>query len=119
MAEFMKVMADARRLCRSYEKCKGCPNSAEQDDCLIAWLGATYATSDDIKRAEESVLAWAAENPSKTMLDVFYEHFPKAERLKNGTLRICPHHLDPSWGGLCDDGKTGDCRACWAREVEG
>jgi hypothetical protein len=64
-------------------------------------------------------MAWAAENHTKTMLDVFYEHFPKAERLKNGTLRICPHHLDQSWGGLCDDGKSGDCRACWAREVEG
>lgn len=114
MAEFVKVYSELRRMCRAHPICFECPAHDEYSRCK-AHLSEQESNAAAI---EALVMKWAAENPAKTMLDVFYEHFPNAERLKNGTLRICPHHLNPSWGGLCDDGKTGDCRACWAREVE-
>lgn len=119
MAEFVLDLKAAARMCKTNSNCcAACPVYDFDAACIIA---SQVAETDDtgMEALAETVKEWAAENPAKTMLDVFYEHFPKAERLKNGTLRICPHHLDPSWGGLCDDGKTGDCRVCWAREVEG
>ena len=114
MAEFVKVYSELRRMCRTRPICSECPAYDEYSGCRAALL----EQEPNEATIEALVMTWAAESPTKTMLDVFYEHFPKAERLKNGTLRICPHHLNPSWGGLCDDGKSGDCRAWWAREVE-
>ena len=119
MAEIMIDLKAAARMCKENgDLCSACPLYEVESACLTA---SALVDVDDKEMQEfaETVMIWTATHPCKTMLDVFYEHFPKAERLKNGTLRICPHHLDPSWGGLCDDGKSGDCRACWAREVEG
>lgn len=115
MAEFSKVYSELRRMCQAHTRCSGCPAYANDD---LGCEADREVHEFDAAKIEALVMTWAAKNPRKTMLDVFYEHFPKAERLSNGTLRICPYHLDPSWGGLCDDGKNGDCRACWAREVK-
>lgn len=52
------------------------------------------------------------------MLDRFYEVYPDPVTLPNGSVRICPYHIDRAYGGLCTDG-SGDCKACWSREVDG
>ena len=112
MAEFLEIARNWDRICAANgDTCLGCVLASKGD------LNCRVSVSKKPDWFAETVMKWVAEHPQKTMLDVFYEKFPKAERLKNGALRICPHHLDPSWGGLCDDGETGDCRACWAREV--
>ena len=120
MAEFMEVIKEGMRMCVAQpDDCEGCPLRVIDAEVFCKILNeVSRGQCCDVEKCEPLVMAWAAEHPHKTMLDVFYEHFPQAERLSNGTLRVCPYHLDPSWGGLCDDGKTGDCRACWAREAQ-
>ena len=114
MAEFLEVARQWGRICKA--------NGDDCDGCVLRAPGGiltcrVYAPKQP-ERFEKTVMAWAAEHPEKTMLDVFYEKFPRAERLSNGAVRICPYHLEPDWGGLCDDGKGNKCRECWRRPVE-
>ena len=114
MAEFLEVSRIWDRICEANgDTCLGCVLGSKGK------LSCRVAVAKESEWFEETAMKWAAEHPQKTMLDIFFERFPNAERLSNGTVRICPHHLEPSWGGLCDDGKSGDCRECWAREAEG
>lgn len=120
MAEFTKVWAEMKRMCETYPSCKGCPLESKRENRVCDETVPSMITSiESPVEFEKRIMAWVAAHPQKTLLDAFYEKFPNAERLSNGTLRICPYHLDPKWGGLCDDGTSGNCRECWAREVDG
>ena len=120
MAEFMKIIKEGARMCKAQPAgCDGCPLMAiDSDDFCKIFREVSSGLCRDVEKYEPLIMAWAAEHPCKTMLDVFYEHFPQAERLPNGRMRVCPYQLDPSWGGLCEDGKSSRCRECWGRPVE-
>ena len=82
----------------------------------------TVMSCDEIAMKFPAVLTaavnrWVEEHPPKTMLDIFHEAHPDGEKLPNGSVRICPYHIDRAYGGLCTDG-SGDCKACWSREVD-
>ena len=50
----------------------------------------------------------------KTMLEDFFEKYPKATLEADGTPIICPHNLGYEKFNECD---TGNCVECWNRSV--
>lgn len=88
----------------------------------------TVMSCDEIAMKFPNVLAaavkrWSEEHPRRTMLDELFDTptTTGASLCPDGSVRLCPHHLDPAYGGLCQDGKGSAalCRSCWNREVEG
>lgn len=62
MAEFIDVMKQAKRMCKTHESCWECPmprNNKEYSCPLCAVNGET----GEIEKVERIVMDWAAENP--------------------------------------------------------
>ncbi len=70
MAEFVKVMRDAKRLCLKQD-CETC-QSLFSGKCLLSRF-----LEIDPKEIEEGVEQWAESHPEKTKLDVLKKTFPK------------------------------------------
>lgn len=67
------------------------------------------------EEAISAVQEWAEKHPVKTMLQDFFEKYPKAKRKKSGEPAICPETL-----GYRPEG-TGchvECYDCWNRPLE-
>lgn len=68
MAEFVKVAAEMKRICRRYAGfCKECPLGSAPS--CRNWVLAQP------EEAEQIIMEWAAENPIKTNRDKFREVF--------------------------------------------
>lgn len=113
MAEFVEVIRQYTRMCKSNgNTCLGCELERERQDTCRGFLMSNPV------RAEEIIMKWAAENPEKTMMDVFLEKFPSAP-LEGGYPYVCARHvgfdaLDANENGLCiAPGR--ECKGCWNR----
>lgn len=87
------------------------------DACPLGWSkngkGISCETLEKSypEQAISIIQKWSDENPQRTYLTEFLEHYPNAELDKNGIPKICPHLL-----GLkdsYDSCKGGDCAECW------
>lgn len=79
MAEFVKVMRDAKRLCLKQD-CETC-QSLFSGKCLLSRF-----LKIDPKEIEEGVEQWAESHPEKTSLDVLQKVFSKAKLNDNCCL---------------------------------
>lgn len=111
MADFVKVMTEAQRMCHAQPCCNGCP---------VDFFGICGFDMSELEASPEEivelVMHWAKTHPQKTMLTELLDKFPTVERMSNGAPRVCPHHLNPAWDSGCDICK-GDCFACWNRPL--
>lgn len=69
MAEFQKVMEERQRMCNSYTICRQCRIDAIRNDVCDVWIARNP------KEAEQIIMEWAAEHPTKTNRDKFKEVF--------------------------------------------
>ena len=80
MAEFVKVMRDARRMCNSFEGCEGCALDFSDDSCGLSIVTNDNSCNDaKTKKAEEAIEQWTESHPEKTNLDILQKVFPKAK----------------------------------------
>lgn len=114
MAEFVRVMGEARRMCEASKYCAGCKLRVI-GGCAIK---LDHPLDFDLIGIEKVIMEWAADHPQKTMEDVLFEKHPAVVNMMTQGARVCPRHYNPAWGGLCDDGKGNKCRECWRRPVE-
>ena len=107
MAEFVEVMRQYTRMCKSNgSTCNGCELEHEKVDTCRGFLMSNPA------RAEKIIMKWAAEHPEKTMKDVFFEKFPNAPRGDSGEPECCPRVIGFVNHPKCN---IGDCCECWSR----
>lgn len=113
--EFLK---ERKRMCKSYEKCKGCP--LERGICSFS----STLPYRDCERIIATVEQWSKEHPRKTRQSVFLEQYPDAKIDKAGCIDVCPYlvsatHRDKS-GNCAEDGaECSNCRRMfWMQEVE-
>lgn len=113
--EFLK---EKERMCKKSSFCGDCPlyskNSGHDTGCVELLE----------KYPEESVLGvekWSKEHPKKTRQGKFLETYPMAKRKSDGTLCICPRHLDDDYKNdhECSWTSCNECRKkYWLAEVE-
>ena len=90
--------------------CADCPLHLAKND-LDSKMSCFDFEIGYLEKAIKVVQKWSDENPQRTYLTEFLEHYPNAELDKNGVPKICPHLL-----GLkdsYDSCKGGDCAECW------
>lgn len=71
------------------------------------------------QKAIEIVQKWSNENPQKTLLSEFLEHYPNAKLNSDGFPYICVATLGK--GKYCNktfDAKSQKCKRCWNTPVE-
>lgn len=114
----LKFLKERKRMCNSYEHCKGCP--LEKGFCNFS-----FNTPDEAcERIIATVEQWSKEHPRKTRQSVFLEQYPEAQIDDNDVLSVCPAVISPSYrkdGGGCLNihKKCADCRReFWMQEVE-
>lgn len=123
MADFAKVMEEARRMCGSMKNCGECPVFAGSGtfgkECGILNLLRAHELKT-AKQVEEEILNWADDNPKITAEDLLFQKLPGARRQTDGKILICPDMICNRLPPLCEFDRRPDsvrCRACWAREV--
>lgn len=72
MAEFVEVMGNIKKMCKSYSKCKDCPICSINNRTI--W-GCDAFAKEYPKETEEIVMKWLEEHPVKTNADKFKEVF--------------------------------------------
>lgn len=91
--------------------CNHCPLSRFNNDeeMLCTELELTHP-----EKAIEIVQRWSDENPQRTYLSVFLEHYPNVQLYDTGLPKgVCPYNL-----GLTDiDDCDNNCVKCWNRPV--
>lgn len=109
MAEFVKTMEEARRLCAAQENCEKCPiGNAKALEC-----GITPTSEMDCKEVERRVMQWAAEHPEPvypSWEEGWRQLFPEADIRHT----LCPEvfgdkyrcdwcHDDNDYNANCDE----------------
>lgn len=114
----VKYVKEQYRMCHFKDGCEHCPlNDAKPKvpgDCP-SWR---YKNAE---KAVELVEKWSAEHPRKTMMQDFFEKFPKAQKRSDGLPSTCPFAL-----GYCEDSRcpsvgkdfVSNCLECWSRPLE-
>ena len=103
MAEFVEVMKQARRMCKSIDDCADCPLT---DLCYFDKYLKEYDGS--LIQQEAVIMKWAAENPElrfPTWREWQREHFP------DGAKMICPcEYISWTDAHCCTNEDCSDCR---------
>ena len=116
--EALEFLKERKRMCNSYDGCKGCP--FDDSKCVID----STISDEDCKRIVATVEKWSKEHPRKTRQSVFLEQYPEVQIDNNDVLSVCPAVISPSHrkdGGGCLNihKKCADCRReFWMQEVE-
>lgn len=116
--EALEFLKERKRMCNSYDGCKGCP--FDDSKCVID----STISDEDCKRIVATVEKWSKEHPRKTRQSVFLEQYPEVQIDNNDVLSVCPAVISPSHrkdGGGCLNihKKCADCRReFWGQEVE-
>ena len=103
---------DYARLCASFEKC---------NQCVLHKFCADQRNmfSNDIDKANEIILKWCEEHPTKTRQSELLKMFPSAKIDNCGTPILCPQWVDKDFKcnlqTLCCDEC---CREYWFAEVD-
>lgn len=113
----VKYVKEQYRMCHSEYGCEHCPlNDSKPEfpgDCA-SWR---YKNAE---KAVELVEKWSAEHPRKTMMQDFFEKFPKAPKNREGAPCDCPYYCGYCRDTCCedDDGNEMTCLECWSRPLE-
>ena len=113
--EFLK---ERKRMCNSYNHCKGCP--FDDSKCVID----STLSGHDCERIAATVEQWSKEHPRKTRQSVFLEQFPNVKLDTNGIIDISPCRVDQEQYSLsgkdcCRFQSCFDCRReFWLTELE-
>lgn len=111
MAEFVEVVKQARRMCKSHDDrtCNEfCPlGEANNPDGkkLCEYIG--FIDSESAKEIEKRVLAWAKENPELSWKEAWKQLFPDAENAP------CPGNCF----GIEHYGCSGNCVECLSTPI--
>lgn len=107
--EFKEAMRIWKRMCEAHKTCSKCGMATCDPAMCRPWV------YDNPVKAEAILAKWAEEHPEKTIMDDFFEKFPKALKRNSGiTPRSCA--VDLGYVEHCANG--GDCAACWRRPLE-
>ena len=124
MADFVKVMEEARRMCGSMKSCGECPLFAAADGTFGKECGIQNLLRDNelmaAKQVEEEILNWADDNPKITAEDLLFRKLPGVRKQADGRIIICPDMICNRLPPFCEFDRQPNparCRACWAREV--
>ena len=108
--EFKQAMRILKRMCseRSCEKC----------ECKECCPYRIHPTDFDAALVEPILDKWAAEHPEKTLMDDFFEKYPKATRDKDGGPLVCAK--DIGYLSKCPSAPDNlvTCAECWRRPLE-
>lgn len=110
--EFCRELA---RMCKAYKHCDGCPIDKWEKETSCSCREISI-TEDCLRKKIDVVEKWSKEHPVKTMMQDFFERFPKALKADDGTPYPCPRDLGYSQHGGC--GKFTSCYDCWNRPLE-
>ena len=116
--EALEFLKERKRMCNSYDGCKGCP--FDDSKCVID----STISDEDYKRIIATVEQWSKEHPRKTRQSVFLEQYPETRIGDDGVLQIYPCSISASHrnarGNCVTMGrKCPDCRReFWMQEVE-
>lgn len=109
--EFKQAMRVIKRICKARDDCEKCELEL---NCPFA----TVPSDHDYDKAEAILAKWAEEHPERTIMDDFFEKFPKAQRDDNGCPTTCARRLGYVCECLIAEDKASDCVACWRRPLE-
>lgn len=109
--EFKQAMRVIKRICTARDGCEKCELEL---NCPFV----TVPSDHDYDKAEAILTIWAAEHPERTIMDDFFEKFPKAQRDDNGCPATCARRLGYVCECLIAEDKASDCVACWRRPLE-
>lgn len=106
---------DYMRMCKATEDCSSCPlhriNNGTDFSCNM-FIVKHY------DKANEIILKWSKEHPTKTRQDEFLKMFPNAQKLNTDILSICPKIVDKTLDMNC----SRPCSECykdyWLAEVD-
>ena len=93
MAEFIKVMNQAQRMCKSFSgarACDSCP-AGGCGECAFT-VSPEYRNDDQFAKIERIVIDWAAEHPEPRYprwVDVLYEMGVFRNEVHNGNVHTC------------------------------
>lgn len=116
MAEFSKVMKQAKRMCSKYYlSCTGCPLADEKDECKFGGMIYEGIPQDwnlsKLPEVERIVMDWAAKNPElryPSWHDAWRQLFPGAD------LIPCPRkHFGFTFACIGED----SCQTCVKRQI--
>ena len=116
--EALEFLKERKRMCNSYEHCKGCP--LERGFCNFG----PNAPEEVYERIIAAVEQWSKDHPRKTRQSVCLEQFPEANLDAHGCVCVRPCYLSATHRnayGKCAhmDRDCGDCRReFWGQEVE-
>lgn len=98
--------AERRRMCTSFRGCEKCPLDGS---CILGNCRKNAATDAQIL---STVQKWHDEHPIKTYKRDFFEKFPNASKLENGTPYVCRNNIYGDGGRphTCD---KITCTQCW------
>ena len=113
--------AEAKRFCDSRNVCMSDATDKEQCPLLAFCAQKRPVCAEDVKTATEFVQKWSDEHPKKTYAQDFFEKFPKAQSISDGTPFVCRKRI---YGGECQkdeecDDYMGTCENCWNEPMEG
>ena len=111
---------EKRRMCVSFggDSCTGCLINMMKGVLRCSQFCEKYP-----ERAVDIVETWAKEHPRKTILQDFWEKYPKAELIHNKFPEICPHSLGYATNKECfldtdEQFVSEECEECWNRPLE-
>lgn len=117
----INFIAELNRLCDSRVMCD---DVADKERCpMFGFCGEalTKICVEDVKTAIETVQKWSDEHPKKTYAQDFFEKFPKAQSISNGTPVVC---RQATYGGECPGSGCKKynymeaCYRCWNEPME-
>ena len=107
---------DYARMCNSYDVCNECP--LYHRNCGIK-KGCDDILIDEPDKANEIILKWCKEHPTKIRQSEFLKMFPNAVTNGKGRLSICPKNLDGNYGCELKPNACGECMDnYWLAEVD-
>lgn len=112
--EALEFLKERKRMCNSYDGCKGCP--FDDSKCVID----STISDEDCKRIVATVEKWSKERPRKTRQSVFLEQWPNCMMGNDDVVRMCPRNVDKmhACNALLFAGCTDCRREFWMQEVE-
>lgn len=110
----LEFLRERKRMCNSYEHCKGCP--LERGFCNFG----PNAPEEVYERIIATVEQWSKEHPRKTRQSVFLEQWPDCLLDGDCVIGLCPRNVDKNY--ICDVNRSDGCPGCrrkfWGQEVE-
>ena len=108
---------DYARMCKHFDDdCQECPVFYKQTETGLSCEEFIRNYPD---KANEIILKWCKEHPTKIRQSEFLKMFPNAVTNGKGRLSICPKNLDGNYGCELKPNACGECMDnYWLAEAE-